>query len=196
MSWSEVNLKTDVARLHSKRYCLQSDIHLLVGHIKKLDVDSPRVRRFELLDAELNDKIADLKKANAALLSAYLAYGIGGDNDDLTSDQDELNTLVIDSCEAADTYRKLIDSKVAVKLPDPGAPPPPPPGLDGILSSINASQLLIADNIKKKKAPVVAQPSFHPHENARDFVLFKAFWSQFEIFVKPVPTLMQKNCSF
>ena len=121
-------MKTDVARLHSKRYCLQSDIHLLVGHIKKLDVDSPRVCRFELLDAELNDKIADLKKANAALLSAYLAYDIGSDNEDLSTDQDDLNALIFDSCEVADTYRRLIDSKVGVGLPVPGAPPPPPPG--------------------------------------------------------------------
>ena len=79
----------------------------------------------------------------------------------------------------ADDYRDLIEASAPPVTPDTVSPT-----VENLISLINKNQTVIADNIANRKSPTVAQPTFNPSNNNKDYLLFKTFLVQFKLYTQ------------
>ena len=164
LSKSEVDLKPEVVKILTKRFVIRNEINSLTYQIQRFSAETPRVRRFALVEEELSNKIKELRKTNSALLTSYINHDLKLSDADINADQKEIDVAIIEACDISDAYWAIIDAEVGPPHMDP-----PSATMEGILTSLVSSNKKMADSYAKKKSPDVAPPSFSPSETSKDY---------------------------
>ena len=193
---SSVDAEAATQKLLTGRLAAFAEIKIITDQILLLDRSEIKVRRFANLEKELSSKLIALKKVNHSIMSSYLNEGLIED-EEVKNDQSEFMRQLFSITNIVDDYQDLVD-----KASPPAATPHGDAMID-IMRKINDGQvqmskifsdgqLQISKNFNKKKAPVMSQPVFDPKGKDGDYLAFKTFWSQFEIYIKDVHTDSEK----
>ena len=190
----------------------QRDTELLalenkVDKLDGLDKENPNLRIFTRIEAESNDALMKLEKANKALIHSLLKH-----NPDIKSDQsykdDQKNVRDVDfKCiNAIESYIQVLNDK-GITYPPESKPNSTFSDVAQVLQETtkmtnqlltrqdeNTAKLLTSqgENIEKilktssAGAPKPSQPFFHSKQNDTDYATFKDFLSRFEHFTKKV----------
>ena len=104
LSKSEVDLKPEVVKILTKRFVIRNEINSLTYQIQTFSAETPRVRRFALVEEELSNKIKELRKTNSALLTSYINHDLKLSDADINADQKEIDVAIIEACDISDAY--------------------------------------------------------------------------------------------
>ena len=177
---AEADMRPAIAKLIGTRSVLWSEVDVIIDQIKRLEKVPPlKGRRFKLLETELHDTMAQIKKTNNSLLTAYWNEGVHTKDEDVKEDQKTYTNMLFAAFQEADEYRDLIEASAPPVTPDTVSPT-----VENLISLINKNQTVIADNIANRKSPTVAQPTFNPSNNNKDYLLFKTFLVQFKLYIQ------------